>query len=234
MGHEQAVLPYRIEVIVGHLRSGIAVGTVVVVPVLGGHQGRYAEAKGRSPGGHQLGIGLLGILRDPLVQGRHAQAYPDGKHVERARIGVVTFTHLVRRLVQVQHNGDARHEEHQEHQPAAALVAVKLEHQAQQAQQQRQEEVVVLALVVPQRSGGVGLVSQTDSVQEAYAAFPVAVEHVAGNGAVDVVLAAHKVPHEVAPVHPVKLIVKEIRQVGAHGGLAVLGATDAGALALGI
>ena len=93
---------------------------------------------------------------------------------------------------------------------------------------------MVLALVLPQRSRCVGLVSQADAVQEGDAALPVAVEHVAGQRAVDVVLAAHEIPHEVTPVHPVELIVEEIRQVGPEGGLAVLGAADAGALAVGV
>ena len=71
-------------------------------------------------------------------------------------------------------------------------------------------------------------------VQEADAAFPVAVEHVAGQRAVDVVLTAHEVPHEVPPVHPVELVVKEVRHIGPESGLAVLGTLDAGAFALGV
>ena len=234
MGDQQAVPPHGIEVVPGHLGSRVAVGTVVVVPVLGGHEGRNAQAEDAGAGGHHAAVGLFGILRYPLIEGCHTQADPDGEHVEGAGIGIVPLPHLVRRLVQVQHDGDTRHEEHQEHNPAAALVPVKLEHQAQQPQQQRQEEVVVLALVLPQRRRCVGLVSQADAVQEGDAALPVAVEHVPGQRAVDVVLAAHEIPHEVTPIHPVKLIVKEIRQVGPEGGLAVLGAADAGALAVGV
>ena len=195
----------------------------MVVPVLGRHEHRYQEAQGRYPAGNGRSRHLLGGSTQPLIQRRHAQADPDGKHIERAGVGVVTLAHLVRRLVQIQDNSDARHEEHQEHNPAATLVFVVLEHQAQQTQQQRQEEVMVLAFVVPQRRRRIRLVPQAEFVQKADAALPVAVEDIARQRGMDVVLAAHEVPHEVAPVHPVELIVKEIGHIGTEAGLAVLG-----------
>ena len=234
MGDEHAVFPYRIEVVVGHLGGRVPMRTVVVVPVLGGHEGRNAQAQHGNAAGDGLRRHLLheGRCRQPLVERHHAQADPDGKHIERARIGIVAFPHLVRRLVEVQHDGDARHEEHEKHKPAAALVLVKLEHQAQQAQQQRQEEIVVLALVAGQRRRSVGLVSEAHGVQEADTAFPVAVENVPGHRGMDVVLAPHEVPHEVAPVHPVELIVKEVGQIGPEGGLAVGSPLHARALSL--
>ena len=205
----------------------------MVVPVFFGHEGGNAKAQDARADCNHLFAALEGV-GDPLVNCVHAKAYPDGKHVEGPGVGVIPFTHLVRRLVEVQHNGYARHEEHEEHYPAASLVFVELEHQAQEAKQERQEEVVVLALVFPERSRGVTLVSKPYGIQEAYAAFPVAVKDIAGNGAVDVVLAPHEVPHEVAPVHPVELIVKEVRKVCAEGGLAGFGAADPGSLAAGV
>ena len=39
----------------------------------------------------------------------------------------------------------------------------------------------------------------------------------------NLVLAPDEIPHEIAPVHPVELIIEEIGHVGAEGGLAVLG-----------
>ena len=234
VGDQEAVLPYRVQVVPGHLRGRIPVGAVVVVPVLGRHECRYAQAQGRYSGGKCPGSLLPCSSAQPLIQRRHAQADPDGKHIERPGIGIVTLAHLVRRLVQIQDNSDARHEEHQEHNPAATLVFVVLEHQAQQTQQQRQEEVMVLALVLRQRRGSIRLVSQAEFVQKADAALPVAVKNIARQRGMDVVLAAHKVPHEIAPVHPIELIVKEISHIGPKAGLAVLGALYARALPLRI
>ena len=50
----------------------------------------------------------------------------------------------------------------------------------------------------------------------------------------NLVLAAHKVPHKVAPVHPTQLIIKEISQVSSHRGLAMSRSGDFFALALHI
>ena len=79
---------------------------------------------------------------------------------------------------------------------------------------------MVLALVLRQRVGGVGLVAQADVVDELHAALPVAVEDVARAGRMDLVLPADEIPHEIAPVHPVHLIVEEEVQVGAECRLA--------------
>ncbi len=193
----------------------------MVVPVLLRHQGGDAETQhGRAHGDGLGGLALRRVVQ-PLVKGGHAEADPDGEHIERSRIGIVPFAHLVRRLVEVQDDGDARHEEHQEHDPGTALVPVELEHQAQQAQEQRQEEIVVLALVVGEDGGSVPLVAEADPVDETDAAFPVPVEQFTRGRAVDIVLAADEIPHEVPPVHPVELVIEEEAQVGAEGGLLV-------------
>ena len=93
---------------------------------------------------------------------------------------------------------------------------------------------MVLALVVRKHRGGVALVAKAEFVDELYAALPVAVEDVVGRGGVHLVLAADEVPHEVAPVHPVHLVVEEIAEVGAHRGLEGRGSRHVLSLAAGV
>ena len=206
----------------------------MVVPVLGRHQGRHAETGHGAQGRHRHALLLLHPFRDPADERGHAQADPDAEGVERARIGIVALAHLVRRLVQVEDDRDAGHEEEQEHQPAAPLVAGELEEQAQQAQQQRQQVIMVLAFVVAQGGRRVVLVAQAQLVQRTDAALPVAEEQVVGRLPVDVVLPAGEIPHEITPVHPVQLVVEEEGQIGAHRGLLVVGARHTLALAVHI
>ena len=232
MGDQYAVLPYRIEVVRRHFGGCLAVGAVVVVPVLRGHQGRDEQAGDRHGRSYGRGAAPLEGVVHPVVYGRHAESYPYRERIERSGIGIIPFTDLERRLVEVHHDGDACHEEHQEHQPAAALVPVKLEEKAQQAQEQRKEIIVVLALVFLEDEGCIGLVSQPRLVDEADTALPVAIEQVSRHLTVDLVLTTDEIPHEVAPVHPVQLIVEEECEIGAHRGLAVGATGDALALAV--
>ena len=76
---------------------------------------------------------------------------------------------------------------------------------------------MVLARIVQQGLGSVSLVAQHQPVDEADAALPVALERIARNRTVYVVLAADEIPHEIAPVHPVELIAEEIFEILAHG-----------------
>ena len=92
---------------------------------------------------------------------------------------------------------------------------------------------MVLARVVLQPLRGVALVAKMDLVDERNAALPVACEHVGGRR-VDLVLTPNEVPHEVPPVHPAKLEVKEIGKVGSLRRLLVLSALDRGPLAVGV
>ena len=62
------------------------------------------------------------------------------------------------------------------------------------------------------------MVAESGVVYEVDAAEPVAVGQFAL--AFDVVLTAHKVPHEIAPIHPVALVVDEELHVLPEGGLA--------------
>ncbi len=64
VGYQDAVLPAGIEIVVGHLDGRAAVASVVVVPVLGPHQGGHAEADKRHGGGDS---GSGGLRREFLL-----------------------------------------------------------------------------------------------------------------------------------------------------------------------
>ena len=93
---------------------------------------------------------------------------------------------------------------------------------------------MILALVLLQDVGGVGLVAETHPVEGADARLPVAVEQVSGNRGVDLVLPSGEVPHEVAPVHPAELVVEEVAEVRSHRRFAVLHAGNLAPLARGV
>ena len=219
MGDQQGIGAAVVEVVVGHVAGGVAAAAVVVVPVLAAHQHRYhqAERHGQRGGGHA--VLLLGQFLEPGLQGQHAQADPQGEYIEGTRVRIVTLAYLERILVEVHHDGQAGEQEEQAGDPAVARVMTKLEEEADQAQDQRQEEIVVLPPVVDDEVGAFALVAQAQLVDELDAAFPIAAAQVAGCVAVDVVLPAHEIPHEIADVHVVDLVVEEETQVVGHRGL---------------
>ena len=214
VGHEDALLAYGIEIVPGHLHGCAAVAPVVVVPVLLCHESRHEEAGGGEYAGCRSRIFILELPANPFIQSHHGQADPDAECVERAGVGVIPFPDLVRRLVEVEHNGDSRHEEQQEGQPAAPLVPLELEEDAHNSEKERKEVIMVLSLVFGKDSRSVALVSETDAVDELDAAFPVAVEYFSRARAVNVILPSGEVPHEISPVHPVHLEVEEEFHVG--------------------
>ena len=93
---------------------------------------------------------------------------------------------------------------------------------------------MVLARVVLEVTGGVRLVSETEVVYGLDAALPVSYERISGRRTVDIVLTSGEVPHEVAPVHPVHLIIKEIRQILEEGRLLMFSTADPLALSVDI
>ena len=232
VGDQISVRAHGIQIVVRHFNGGGTVRPVVVIPVFRGHNA--GNEKARSRNGARNGRRVLRRAGNPVVKRRHGESYPYREHIERAGIGIVPFTDLIGRLVEVQDNRDSRHKEHQEHNPAAPLVPFKLPYKADDTKQQRKEEIVILTLVLRQCRGSVALVSEAELVQEADTAFPVSVENIPGGRAVDIVLASDEIPHKVAPVHPVELIVEEVGHIGSESGLSVLGAPDLGPLALGI
>ena len=124
-----AALLERHQVVLPEVACHVAVAAVVVVPGLAGHLDGDEEAddgddEGNGQRGFQLGSFLTfarcfglggGFAPHPLAQqldeAGDTHADPDGKGVERTGVSVVAFTRLAGRLVQVEHDGDTRHEE---------------------------------------------------------------------------------------------------------------------------
>ena len=154
----------------------------------------------------QAGPRAVGLqhLAQQLGQAQHAQPNPDGKGKRGPREGVVPFARLKRRLVEVHHNGHARKQEQQAGHPASLPVAAALKPQANQAQNERNgQEVVVRRALANARRQAVGAGAEG--------------RHHAR--LLNVGLAAHVVPHEVAPEHVAHLVAEQEAQVLAHGGL---------------
>ncbi len=181
----------------------------MVVPVLRSHQRRNEQTRQSGDGGdYGQCFRVLGERRCPGIERGHRKTDPDAERVERTCIGIVPLTHLVRRLIEIDHDRDPRHEKQQEHKPAPPAIPVELEDQTEQTQQQRQEEVVVLAFVVLQPIRGLILVSQPEPIQGFNPAFPIAGEKIRGRRG-DVILPTDEIPHEIPPVHPAHLEVKK-------------------------
>ena len=53
------------------------------------------------------------------------------------------------------------------------------------------------------------MITQTEIIIEVYSRFPVAVSWVSHANTLNIILFSSKVPHEISPVHPVDLIIKE-------------------------
>ena len=149
-----------------------------------------------------------------LSDGCHAEANPDGKGVERACVGIVALAGLLGRLVEVEDDGQARHEEEEEHHPELLhtfLSAEGLPEEADKAEQERQAVEDVAALVFLQRIGHEVLVAIEGVVDEGEACDGIAMLEFAV--ALQVVLSAGEVPQEVTPVHEVHLIGQEEAEV---------------------
>ena len=146
-----------------------------------------------------------------LKQGHDAKANPHGKGVERPDVRVIPLTWLQRRLVQIDHDRNACHQEEQPHHGGSFRITERLERQSDQAQNQRQVEEPVPAAVVHHLLGERVPVAQAFGVDEVDPAQPVAVHEVAVT--LDVVLLSNEVPKEVPEVHPAHLEVREKAQV---------------------
>ena len=82
---------------------------------------------------------------------------------------------------------------------------------------------MVLALVVLQVVRGTRLVSKPDFINERDSRLPVSGKDVSRGRAMEIVLATGEIPHEITPIHPVHLIIKEEGQILEEGWLLVLG-----------
>ena len=188
----------------------------MVVPRLSCHLDGHEDAKQTEYcAGHLVPEKLLQVVCDTC----HTESYPNGICVERACVGIVAFTRLHGRLVEVQHDCEAGHEEEEEDDTelllAFALILLvvleELPQQTDEAEQEWQAIEDVVTFVLAEFAWQLALISQSHIVDEGNAANPVAVFPFAIS--LQVVLPSCKVPHEVAPIHEVDLIAEEEAEV---------------------
>ena len=91
----------------------------MIVPSLRSHLDRYEQTGDTYHCGYGQ-ILLLELAVQPVDDGGYAHAAPDGEGIERACIGIIALTGLHRRLVQIDHDGETRHEEKEEDYPELA------------------------------------------------------------------------------------------------------------------
>ena len=86
--------------------------TIMVIPVLLGHKSRYSETEERSKDRY-TGLARVGfeIVIQPVNDSQYAETDPDTKSIEGACVRIVTFTRLVRRLIEVHNDGKTGKEE---------------------------------------------------------------------------------------------------------------------------
>ena len=149
---------------------------------------------------------------DQVAHGEYAQADPDAEGVERTRINIVAFARFVGRGVEVNHQRDAHHHEEPHDDREVARIAVELIDQADKSQDEGEEIVGVAPLVIRYFVRQVVLRSEVKLVDPLDAREPVAVgdDRV---GRLDIALASHEIPEEIAPVHVVELVGEEIVEV---------------------
>ena len=110
----------------------------MVVPAFPGHDARHQNQGDQGDGTCQQRC-TAEVFLCPVIQSHHAESDPDGKGIERTRVSVVAFPWLVWVLVEVQDDGNTRHEEEQCHNKHIFLVGIQVVEQAGKSQQQGQE-----------------------------------------------------------------------------------------------
>src|SRR6185437_16038797 len=120
------------------------------------------------------------IVFKEFLYAYHAEADPDGEHIERAGEGLVAFAGLEACLVEIDHDGKSGEEEEKAGDKDIAAVAAVLNDETQQAQEQGQQvEPVVSFIVLVCGIGEFALVAVEEVVEGGDAADPVAVPGIA-------------------------------------------------------
>ena len=124
------------------------------------------------------------------------------------------------RLVDVEDDRQARHEEECQRNPKSLhplLAPRHLKGNAEEAEEQWQEVVSIAPLVVAKLIWQIFGLAQCDLINKRVARQDASLEHTAIT--LQVVLTADEVPAKVTPVHIVNLIAQEVLQVVRHRGL---------------
>ena len=190
----------------------------MVIPVLTYHLERHTKAK-HTKNGRNDGVLLLGQLLNNGDQTCHTHADPDGEGIERTRVSVVTFSWLIRSLIEVEDDGQTRHEEEEEYHPEALntlLTRECLPKQTNQAKNEWQHVIDIVALVLADGSRHMILIAYEYLVDELDASNPIAAVDLSIT--LHIALATREVPKEVTPIHEVDLIAQEILHVFGESG----------------
>ena len=209
----------RFQVVGTEVAAGETARTIMVIPVLRCHLSRYQQrCSSNKQRSNTLYVLVLQRMLRPVVDSHHSHTDPDTKGIERTHVCIVTFTRLIRRLVQINHDSQTGQQEQQhgdrERLPSFFfLLAVlydalaALPYHTDDTQQERQHVIHIVSLVVAQFGRQLRLVTQHGIVDSRNTADPVTLRYITIR--LQVVLTSCKVPHEVAPVHEVHLVTEE-------------------------
>ena len=205
----------RTEIVHAEIACGITSGTVVVVPCLWHHlkRDKYTEQSGYDstnpvkPAHFLLWCLGIGNSGNQTPDTGHTHSYPYSECVEWTGKRVVALTGLVGDLIEIYYDSDTGHEEQEEYHPElfdTAPWCKRLPQEAYYAQQQREHEEYIVAFVATAEVfGQKRLVAKTGIIDKWYAWNPVAVGNL--SVALDIILPAGEVPHEISPVHMIEL-----------------------------
>ena len=110
-------------------------------------------------------------------------------------------------MVKVNDDSETRHEEQEEHNPEllyAPLTAPSLPEESDKTENERQAIEDVMSFILTQLVGELALVAIHSVIYKRNTCNPVAMLSLAV--ALNIILSAGKVPHEVAPIHEVALV----------------------------
>ena len=201
------------QIVQTEVTADISAAAVVVVPCLTHHLRRHHDGRNGCDGGSHHFFATQ-IFLNPVINGSNAQSAPNSKRIEGTSVSIVTLTRLSRCLVEVEHDGQPRHEEEEEHHPEllnALLSFESLPEETEQTEDERHAVEHIVPLVLSQIRRKFALVTQHGVVDERETGNPVAMFEFTVT--LDVVLTSCEVPQEITPVHEVHLIRHEEFQV---------------------
>ena len=142
-----------------------------------------------------------------IEQSIHTEPHPDRERIKGADVGIIPFSRLQRCLVQVHNNGHPCEEEQQHHDAPVPQVFGELVNQTNEPEKHGQQEQFVHGLVHRHTTGQLVLITKSLGIDEFQTRVPVPVEY--STVTLYVVLSTSEIPHEIAPVHPIRLVVHE-------------------------
>ena len=235
VGENNAVFAHARQIVHAEVATSISTRAVVVIPSLAHHLQRHEHTDKRCNRSHNDVATLVERLVHLLEEEFHqiedsgdTHTHPDSECVERTGKSVVAFARLAWSLVEVEHDSDTCHEEQEENHPEllnSALVLVSLPEQTGDTEQKREHEEHIVPLVTfAEVAWQQRLVAESRVVDKRDTRNPVAVSDFAGT--LDIVLPTHKIPHKVAPIHVIELVVEEESEVLEESGLGEILAVD--------